>query len=77
MLGFDGSQDAVTAVKSGDLVATAVPPIVEATRLAVDRADTFLQAGNTGASSEKQSLNCTLITKANADDFNAFIPLKN
>jgi len=77
VLGFDGSQDAVTAVKSGDLVATVVQPIVEATRLAFDQADTFLQAGNTGASSEKQSLNCTLITKANADDFNAFIPLKN
>lgn len=77
VLGFDGSQDAVNAVKSGDLVATVLQPIVEATKLAVDQADKFLRTGSTGAPAEKQSLNCTLITKANAADFNAFVPLKN
>lgn len=75
VLGFDGSQDAVDAVTSGDLVATVLQPIVAATRLAVDQADAFLTTGETGASAEKQSLNCTLITKANAANFNAFVPV--
>lgn len=73
VLGFDGSQDAVDAVKRGDLVATVLQPIVRGTTLAVKQADEYLKHKKTGASSEKQALDCVLITKANAGKLNNFV----
>jgi erythritol transport system substrate-binding protein len=72
VLGFDGNQDAVNAVKAGEMVATVLQPIVQGTTLAVQQADSFLKDGKTGASAEKQALDCTLITKDNADKLNNF-----
>jgi len=62
--GFDGSPDAVAAVKAGSLQYTVLQPVVTFTKKAVDEADLFLRTGKTGAPSEKQSFDCTLITKA-------------
>ncbi len=75
VLGFDGNQDAVDAVKSGEMVATVLQPIVEGTTTAVKEADNFLKTGKTGESAEKKALDCTLITKDNADKFNNFVPV--
>ncbi len=73
VLGFDGNQDAVNAVKSGEMVATVLQPIVEGTKAAVKQADSYLRTGKTGASTEKQAIDCILITKANAGSLNNFV----
>ncbi|MEU9884566.1 D-ribose ABC transporter substrate-binding protein [Sphaerisporangium sp. NPDC051011] len=73
VLGFDGNQDAVNAVKAGEMVATVLQPIVQGTTLAVQQADSFLKTGKTGAAQEKQALDCILITKDNADKLNNFV----
>jgi erythritol transport system substrate-binding protein len=73
VLGFDGNQDAVNAVKAGEMVASPLQPIVRGTTLAVQQADKFLKTGKTGAPSEKQALDCILITKDNADKVNNFV----
>ena len=73
VLGFDGNQDAVNAVKSGEMVATVLQPIVEGTKAAVKQADSYLRTGKTGASTEKQAIDCILITKTNAGSLNNFV----
>ena len=73
VLGFDGNQDAVDAVEAGNMVATVLQPIVQGTTLAVKQADSFLRTGKTGASTEKQALDCVLITKANAPKLRNFV----
>ncbi len=74
--GFDGSPDAVTAVKSGELQYTVLQPVATFSAKAVDEADQFLKSGKTGAASEKQLFDCILITKDNAGDFIAPFTLK-
>ena len=76
VLGFDGNQDAVDSVKKGEMVATVLQPIVDGTTLAVQQADTYLKTGKTGAATEKQSIDCILITPENADQFNNFVQTK-
>ena len=73
VLGFDGNQDAVDAVKAGEMVATVLQPIVDGTKAAVLQADTFLKTGKTGASTEKQAIDCVLVTKDNADSLKNFV----
>jgi erythritol transport system substrate-binding protein len=73
VLGFDGNNDAAKAVASGEMVATALQPIVTGTTLAVDQADRFLKTGKSGAPQEKQAINCVLITKDNAAKLNNFV----
>ncbi len=63
--GFDGSPDAVAAIKSGELQYTVLQPVSIFSAKAVDEADAFLKTGKTGAATEKQLFNCVLITKAN------------
>jgi erythritol transport system substrate-binding protein len=69
--GFDGSPDAVEAIRRGELQATALQPAVYISRLAVDEADRFLKAGSTGKP-EKQIVPCDLVTAANAGDYSNF-----
>jgi len=76
VLGFDGNQDAVNAVKSGEMVATVLQPIVDGTELAIKQLDSVIKTGKTGASDEKQAIDCVLITKANADTVNNFVLAK-
>ncbi len=67
--GFDGSPDAVAAIKAGELQYTVLQPVATFAKKAVDEADSFLKTGKTGAATEKQLLDCILITKANAGKF--------
>ncbi len=67
--GFDGSPDAVAAIKAGELAYTVLQPVAIFSAKAVEEADSFLKTGKTGASSEKQLFNCVLITKANTSRF--------
>ena len=72
VLGFDGNPDAANAVKSGEMVATVLQPIVEGTNKAITQLDSVIKTGQTGVPDEKQALDCTLITKDNAAQLNNF-----
>ena len=74
--GFDGSPDAVAAVKSGELAYTVLQPVATFPAKAVDEADSFIKTGKTGAATEKQLFNCILITKANVDRFTGPFTMK-
>lgn len=65
--GFDGSPDAVEAVKAGELQYTVLQPVATFAKEAVIQADSYIRTGETGASEEKQAFDCILITKENAD----------
>lgn len=65
--GFDGSPDAIDAVKAGKLQYTVLQPVATFAKKAVQEADEYLRTGKTGASQEKQAFDCVLITKENAD----------
>lgn len=69
--GFDGSPDAVAAIRSGSMRATALQPAVFIARLAVDEAHQFLQSGHTNKP-ERQVIACDLVTQHNADDYGEF-----
>jgi len=71
IVGFDGSPDAVDAIKAGKLVATGLQPAVLIAQLAVQQADAFITDGDTGAD-EKQSIDCIVINTANADKYTLF-----
>ena len=71
VIGLDGSPDAIAAVKSGGMKATVLQPAAKIARMAVDQAHKFLTTGSTGAP-EKQSVDCELVTAANADQFGVF-----
>lgn len=75
--GFDGSPDAVAAIKAGELQYTVLQPVATFSKKAVDEANSFLKTGSTGATAEKQAFNCILITKANVNDFVAPFQLKS
>jgi erythritol transport system substrate-binding protein len=55
------------------MVATVLQPIVEGTKKAAAQLDSVIRTGETGAPEEKQALDCTLITKENADKVNNFV----
>lgn len=63
--GFDGSPDAVKAVKDGEMQYTVLQPVAVFSAKAVEEADEFIKTGKTGAASEKQLFDCILITKDN------------
>lgn len=71
IVGFDGSPDAIDAIRRGEIQATALQPAVLISRLAVDEADRFLTTGSTGKT-ELQIIPCDLVTKANADNYRNF-----
>ncbi len=71
VLGFDGSPDALDAIRAGDMQTTALQPAVPIARMAVDQADRFIRTGSTGLP-ERQSVDCLLATRENADRFGAF-----
>jgi erythritol transport system substrate-binding protein len=74
--GFDGSPDAVDAIKTGELQYTVLQPVASFAKKAVDEADSFIKTGKTGASAEKQAFDCILITKAQVNDFASPFALK-
>jgi erythritol transport system substrate-binding protein len=69
--GFDGSPDAVAAIKAGELQYTVLQPVAIFSAKAVQQADSFIKTGATGATSEKQLFDCLLITKDNVDKYTA------
>jgi len=71
IVGFDGSPDAIAAIKAGDLEATVLQPAVAIARLAVDEADQYLRTGTTGQP-ERQIIPCELVTRQNAEEFGVF-----
>lgn len=71
VVGFDGSPDAIASIKAGGIKATVLQPAAYIARLAVDQAHALITTGKTGQP-EKQSIDCELITPANADQFGVF-----
>ena len=71
VVGFDGSPDAIAAIKAGDMYATALQPAALGAETAVEQADKMIKTGETGAE-EKQSIDCELITAKNADEYGVF-----
>lgn len=73
--GFDGSPDAVEAVKAGEMQYTVLQPVAVFSAEAVKQADNFIKTGETGAATEKQLFDCLLITKDNVDNYTAAFTL--
>ncbi len=71
VVGFDGSPDAIESIKAGAIKATVLQPAATIARLAVDQAHKFLTSGSTGVE-EKQSIDCELVTPANAEQYRLF-----
>ena len=69
--GFDGSPDAVAAIKAGELEYTVLQPVAIFSAEAVKQADSFIKTGKTGSATEKQLFDCLLITKDNVDTYTA------
>jgi len=67
--GFDGSPDAVAAVKAGEMAYTVLQPVAVFSAEAGKQADNFIKNGKTGADSEKQLFDCLLITQENVDKY--------
>ena len=74
VVGFDGSPDAIAAIKAGDMYATALQPAALGAETAVEQADKFIKTGDTGAE-EKQTIDCELVNAQNADQFGVFAKL--
>jgi erythritol transport system substrate-binding protein len=69
--GFDGSPDAVAAVKAGELQYTVLQPVAIFSAAAVRQADSVIKTGKTGVDTEKQLFDCLLIDKTNVDKYSA------
>lgn len=69
--GFDGSPDAVTAIKAGELAYTVLQPVAVFSKEAVQQADYYIKNGKTKVAEEKQLFDCLLITSDNLDKYTA------
>ncbi len=67
--GFDGSPDAVDAVKSGEMAYTVLQPVAVFSREAVEQADYYIKNGKAKVADEKQLFDCLLITKDNVANY--------
>ena len=71
VVGFDGSPDAISGIKKDEMVATVLQPAALIAEMAVEQADKMITDGETGQP-EKQSIDCELVNKENADQFGVF-----
>lgn len=71
VVGLDGSPEAIEAIRAGEMDATVLQPAVQMARTAVEQAQAFLDSGRSDLP-EKQSLDCELVTRENADQFGVF-----
>jgi erythritol transport system substrate-binding protein len=71
VVGFDGSPDAIQSIAAGEIDATVLQPAAYIARLAVEQAHALVTRGSTGQP-EKQSIDCELVTSANAGQFGVF-----
>lgn len=69
--GFDGSPDAVEAVRAGEMAYTVLQPVAVFSREAVIQADYFIKNGEPMVDQEKQLFDCLLITPDNLDNYTA------
>lgn len=69
--GFDGSPDAVEAVKSGEMAYTVLQPVAVFAREAVVQADYYIKNGTPMVAEEKQLFDCLLITPDNVANYTA------
>ena len=67
--GFDGSPDAVEAVKAGEMAYTVLQPVAVFSREAVVQADHYIKNGKAMVAEEKQLFDCLLITPDNVDNY--------
>ncbi|MBR3369762.1 MAG: D-ribose ABC transporter substrate-binding protein [Rhodobacteraceae bacterium] len=75
--GFDGSPDAVDAIRAGELAYTVLQPVAVFAREAVIQADYYIQNGEPMVADEKQLFDCLLITAENVDQYTAPFTLSN
>jgi len=75
IVGFDGSPDALAAIRAGTLDATILQPAVKIAQMAVDEADHLIKTGTTGMA-ERQLVPCELVTRQNVDEFGVFQRIK-
>lgn len=73
--GFDGSPDAVEAVKAGEMAYTVLQPVAVFSREAVIQADHYIKNGSPMVAEEKQLFDCLLITPDNVDKYTAAFTL--
>ena len=69
--GFDGSPDAVEAVKAGEMQYTVLQPVAVFAEEAVRQADNFIKTGATGVDTEKQLFDCILVNADNVEQMTA------
>ncbi|WP_275289409.1 D-ribose ABC transporter substrate-binding protein [Halomonas elongata] len=67
--GFDGSPDAVEAVRAGEMAYTVLQPVAIFAEASVRMADKFIRTGETGLEGEKKLFDCMLITEENVDQY--------
>jgi len=75
--GFDGSPDAVEAVKAGEMAYTVLQPVAVFSREAVIQADHYIKNGTAMVADEKQLFDCLLITMDNVANYTAPFTLSN
>ncbi len=73
--GFDGSPDAVEAIKAGEMAYTVLQPVAVFSREAVIQADHYIKNGTPMVAEEKQLFDCLLITPDNVDKYTAAFTL--
>ena len=69
--GFDGSPDAVEAIKAGEMAFTVLQPGAVFSREAVIQADHYIKNGEPMVAEEKQLFDCLLITPDNVANYTA------
>ncbi|ATG73803.1 D-ribose ABC transporter substrate-binding protein [Zobellella denitrificans] len=67
--GFDGSPDAIDAIRAGELEYTVLQPVAVFAEAAVRQADNYLRTGSTGVDREKQLFDCVIVTADNVDKY--------
>jgi erythritol transport system substrate-binding protein len=71
VVGFDGSPDVISAIKKDQVAATVLQPAALISEMAVQQADEMIKHGKP-SKPEKQSIDCILVIKSNADEFGVF-----
>jgi len=74
VVGFDGSPDVISAIKKDQVDATVLQPAALIAQMAVEQADEVIKNGKP-TKPEKQSIDCVLVIKDNADEFGVFARL--
>jgi erythritol transport system substrate-binding protein len=71
VVGFDGSNDVRDSIKQGGIKATVLQPAYREAQLAVEQADAYIKT-KAAPKSEKQLMDCVLITPSNAAQLETF-----